>query len=321
MADTNLPAEGHAGIAPPADAPQEVSRPLTADAGSILDAEGQLHRPIDRARANERELQPLTYRDSVQQAAAELAGTAAPGVVKAPEPVKAAVVAAAPPPIAAVAVAKAPNPVQPAASNSDTPSRGLPGTAYSPYRDPTRAPLTVEGGFGSGGGEYFALDGTELREAIAFLLGDLFDQAENDARIVGLSGDTIGTVSITLTIPDRPASGEIGFTMTAERGNPDGDLVRAIDALFQAFIADVKQDLRFGIAASYPEYSLTLTLRVKAHAGDPGFTLVKHRREFDDAGNPETPPDALREELGLPLPSWQTTMAGSLGAMSSDVRA
>ena len=82
----------------------------------------------------------------------------------------------------------------------------------------------------------------------------------------------------------------------------------------------MKSDLRFGIAASYPEYALTLTLTVKAYPGDPGFTLSRHRREFDEQGEPETPPDALREELGLAIPRRQVAMAGSLGALSSDVR-
>ena len=310
---------GATGIAPPADAPREVSQPLRADAGSILDTDGVLHRPLDKARQNERTLAPLTYKDSIAQAAAELAGTANPHEVRAPAPVQPAhapIKAAVVPP----AQSRAPEPTMSAASNTDSPSRGVPGTAHSPFRDPTKDPLRVEGGFGGGSGEYFALDGTELRECVAYLLGDLFDQAENDMRIVGLSEDRVAALTLTLAIPDRGDSGEVGFDLVRTRGNPDGDLVQAIDALFAAFMAEIKSDLRFGIAAAYPEYALTLTLGVTAYPGDAGFTLLRHRREKNEFGEVETPPDALREELGLTVPRRQIALSGPLGPLSSDVR-
>lgn len=315
-----LPAEGHAGLRPPAGADLTPTQPLTADAGTIIDTDGYAHRPLDKARANERELQPLTYKDSVQQAAAELAGTVAvPGVVQAVPQVKAAVVAAKPPVVAPV-TSKAPDPTQPAASNTDSPSRGIPGTAHSPHRNPKRAPLTVEGGFGSGSGEYFALDGTEMKACLNQLLEEILGQAENDHRVVGMAALT--TAEVTLQAILRADTDD--QTVTMDRGgvnlNTDGNLVALITDVCDALHRDLQTDMRLQMSWAYPQYGATLTLTVKAHAADPGFTLVKHRREFDEAGDPETPPDALREELGLPVPGRQVKMAGSLGALSSDVR-
>lgn len=305
-----LPADGRVGIAPPPGADTTPSQPLTADAGTIIGADGLAYRPIDKARANERELAPLTYRDPVAQAAAELAGTATPGVIAAPAPVKAAVVAAAPRPA---------DPTQPAASNTDSPSRGIPGTAYSPHR--SKDPMAVEGGFGAGSGEYFALDGTELRTCAELLMEELLDQIQNDTTIVALTGDTAATLHLILTVPDRPESGEPGFTMELTGANPDGDLPQAIETLLDELDASLTSDLRFGLAASYPQYAVELALTVKAHPADPGFVLKKHRREQDEHEMIETPPDALREELGLPIPGKQTVFyEGPIGAISSDVR-
>ncbi len=42
----------------------EVSRPLRANAGGVVYADGSVMRPIDRASENERELKPLVYGDS-----------------------------------------------------------------------------------------------------------------------------------------------------------------------------------------------------------------------------------------------------------------
>lgn len=303
-----IPVESRVGIEPPPEAPREPTQPLRADAGTIIDKDGQAHRPIDKARANERELAPLTYRDPVAQAAAELAGTSSPGVVQAPAPVKPAVVAAS---------AKPADPTMPAASNSDSPSRGIPGTAHSPHR--AKDPLEVTGGFGGGGGEYFALDGTEVRTCVEQLLDELIQQAENDVRVVALTADTVAEIRIALAV--TADTGDQKVDLVGSGGNPDGDLVAAIQAVLDAFHASVVGDLRLGIACSYPQYGVTLTLTVKAHAEDPGFTLSKHRREEDEHGITETPPDALRQELGLPIPGKQTThYAGPLGAISSDVR-
>ncbi len=313
-----LPADGRAGLAPPPGADLSPSQPLTADAGTIVGADGLAYRPIDKARANERDLAPLTYRDSIATAAAELAGTAVPGVVQAPH----AVVAAAAPVKAAViapAVSRAPDPTQPAASNTDSPTRGIPGTAHSPHR--AKDPLVVTGGFGAGSGEYFALDGVEMKACLETLLEQVLGQAENDHRIVGMSGLTTAEVSLrAMLLADTEDQ-----TVTMDRGgsnvNTRGDLVALITDVCDALHKDLQTDMRLQMSWTYPSYGAVLTLTVKAHAADPGFTLVKHRREFDADGEAETPPDALREELGLPVPGRVVTLAGSLGALSSDTRA
>ncbi len=326
-----LPPEGHAGLKPPPGAPMDPSQPLKSDAGAIEPAINPLTgesyateawqtlAPSARARHNERELEPLTFRDSIAQAAAELAGTVAvPGVVQAVEPVKAAVVAAKPA-VATPATSRAPDPTQPAASNTDSPSRGLPGTAYSPHR--AKDPLAVEGGFGSGSGEYFALDGTEMKACLEQLLEDVLGQAENDHRVVGMAALTTAEVALrAVLLADTEDQ-----TITIDRGgvnvNTQGDLVLLITDVCDALHADLQSDMRMQMSWTYPQYGAILTLTVKAHAADPGFTLVKHRREFDEAGEVETPPDALREELRIPVPGRQIAMQGALGALSSDVRA
>jgi hypothetical protein len=310
--------EGRVGIAPPPGAPMEPSQPLRADAGTIIDIDGVAHRPIDKARAHERELAPLTYKDSIATAAAELAGTAVPGVVQAPS----AVVAAVAPVKAAVvqpSVSRAPDPTQPAASNTDSPARGRPGTAHSPHRE--RAPLTVEGGFGVGTGEYFAIDGVEMKACLNQLLEDVLGQAENDHRVAGMAGLTTAEVSLrAVLLADTEDQ-----TVTMDRGgvnsNTQGDLVALITAVCDALHTDLQSDMRIQMSWAYPSYGAILTLTVKAHAADPGFTIVKHRREFNEAGDLETPPDALREELALPIPGRQIVVQGALGAISSDVRA
>lgn len=319
MAETNLPAEGHAGQRPPAGADLTPAQPLRPDAGTIVDVHGVAHRPIDKARANERELAPLTYKDSIQQAAAELAGTVAvPSVVQAVPVVQAAVVAAKPV-IVVPTTSKAADPTQPAASNTDTPSRGIPGTAFSPHRTPGKDPLRVEGGFGSGSGEYFALDGTEMKVCLQQLLEDVLGHAENDHRVVGMTALTTAEVSLIAVLTADTEDQKVTITARGEN-TVRGDLVATITAVCDRFHADLQTDMRLQMACAYPQYGATLTLTVKAHAADPGFTIVKHRREFDEAGEPETPPDALREELGLPVPGRQITMAGNLGAISSDIR-
>ncbi len=114
-------------------------------------------------------------------------------------------------------------------------------------------------------------------------------------------------------------------TVTMDRGgvnlNTQGDLVDLITNVCDALHKDLQSDMRLQMSWTYPQYGAILTLTVKAHAADPGFTIVKHRREFNEVGEPETPPDALREELRIPVPGRQITMAGALGALSSDVRA
>jgi hypothetical protein len=160
------------------------------------------------------------------------------------------------------------------------PARGIPGTAYSAHR--SKNPLEVTGGFGGGAGEYFALDGTEIAETIKQLMDELAPQ--------------------------------------------------------------LTSDLRFGVAASYPRYAVKLVVTVEAEAGDQSFditmirqkealpeeiaeqycdkvvfVLKRERREFDETGEVETPPDALREQLGLEVPGRRIVTQGKFGPLMADL--
>jgi hypothetical protein len=49
------------------------------------------------------------------------------------------------------------------------------------------------------------------------------------------------------------------------------------------------------------------------------FVVKRQRREFDDQGEIETPPDALREQLGLVVPQRQVVSTGKFGPLMADV--
>lgn len=169
---------------PPAHAPYETTQPLDS---SVL--QGQLA----KAAANEKELQPLKF--AIDKAVAAAAG--APGT-----PVPHGVVTAAPTtapdaPAGSAHLHEAPGaptglpdgtaPLgaltkvhQPAASNTDSPSRGVP----KPQLDPGK---TITGGWGHGAmgqPQYFALDGSELRALILTLWKDIETRMAADLRFM-----------------------------------------------------------------------------------------------------------------------------------------
>lgn len=276
-----LPVTGQVGIAPPPDAPTEASQPLQPDAGAIHEFDRATQQPTGRI---------LTPQILAAQHERELAPLRAPGpatdvtgptnhVVQAPG----TVIAASQPPHQ-----RPTDRTRPAASADEDPvnagpSRGIPGTAYSAHRNPKLGALELGGGFGIGDGEYFALDGREVAETIRQLMDELAPQLDSD--------------------------------------------------------------LRLGIAASYPRYSVKLVVTVEAEAGDQSFAITKiaaakgeipeeiaerfcdkvtfvikrQRREFDEQGEIETPPDALREQLGLPVPGRRVVTTGKLGPLMADV--
>lgn len=159
---------------PPAHAPHETTQPLDA---ATIQTQAEL------AHQHERELAPLKY--ALDKAVASAAG--------APDGVQTAPPHAAPdapagsghlteqPPLnshPAIAPAPVPAPHQPAASNTDTPSRGLP----SPITDPGKR---ITGGFGEEGGfepQYYALDGTELLALVETLIKSLVTDLHKDLR-------------------------------------------------------------------------------------------------------------------------------------------
>lgn len=131
-----LNAEGSFGT-PPAGAPHEVAQPLAPQL--VADQ-------IAKARVNERELPPFAPKQGP------------PPMLDQPVPVE-----------------RVANPM-PAASDGDSPSRGVP----RPIGDPGKQ---ITGGFGdAGAAQYFPIDGEELRQVSLHLLGDVVRRIENDLR-------------------------------------------------------------------------------------------------------------------------------------------
>lgn len=183
--------------APPAHAPIETSQPLDAET---------IAAQVAKAHANELELAPLKY--ALDKAVASAAGATSGGIVltatphAAPDaPAGSAHLQGQPPlnshppiqpqdalpgPNLPPAPAPAPDPLagiapiqphQKAASNTDSPSRGVP--------QPLPLGKQITGGWGSDGGfepQYYALDGTELLALVRAIWAQLNDQLDLDLR-------------------------------------------------------------------------------------------------------------------------------------------
>lgn len=252
--------------APPSSAPREVSQPLRPDAGTIVRRDPKTGAilealsPAESAAAHERQLQPLQFTAQPDPALAPKpagprprAKNSAPAPAEPPKQEASSIPAPAqePEPISTAPGIAVPTefPYQPAASDTDSPSRGIP----HPSLDPGRA---VTGGWGQGPPQYFALTGDELRELVRSLFDRLNDQ--------------------------------------------------------------LNTDLRFGIAAAYPQVRATVIVKVDgatetAGINDVAFDLQAARLltlTAMAADTDETPPDQLRDEIGLPKPQ-KVLLAGS----------
>lgn len=172
---------------PPAHAPHETTQPLDSHAVQEM---------LAKAAANEKELQPLKFAIDKAVAAAAGAPVVPPsGVVTAPPaaapdaPAGSAHLASSPAsgPVGAPTLPDGTAPLgeltkvhQPAASNTDSPSRGVP----KPQLDPGKV---ITGGWGHGAmgqPQYFALDGSELRVLILTLWKDIEDRMSKDLRFM-----------------------------------------------------------------------------------------------------------------------------------------
>lgn len=154
---------------PPAGAPIETTQPLQP---SLVQSQAEL------AALHEKELAPLKF--ALDKAVASVAGTlhlpADHTVVTAPPHTA----PDAPAGSEALHGAEPIVPVnpQPAASDTDTPARGIP----KPITDPGKK---ITGGWGDDGGfeaQYYALDGTELRALILSIMKELSTEMEKDLR-------------------------------------------------------------------------------------------------------------------------------------------
>jgi hypothetical protein len=289
---------GTAGAIPPPGAPHEISQPLQPDAGAIVYADGTRMTPAERARQNERELAPLKPAgDPLPQAEAPPAldpfyqrlqaqgPPAGPTVIKrikhlTPRPAvpRGEGVAHAEEALG-VAPSDSPSPVDvppltpedlarmPAASNTDSPSRGIP-TSHT-----TQSGLPIDAGLGLGGMDYYALTGAELFTLVETLMDQLHARCQNDLRFN--EAITYPQVSVRVAIEIH------GFAQD------------------QAQIIDVVLPPEHPARATNP---LALAHQV---ADEIAFVLVESRAETTPEGEPATPPDAIRDELGLTKPRKQ----------------
>lgn len=268
-----LPITGSAGAPPPPGAPHEVSQPLAPET---------LHDQLEKALAHEQELKPLKFPPPKLTAPAPVVGagtgSGGEGLPKGgPTGGTGAINGVSLKPSAAVAedsgsieaiealitdteealIPSVPVVHQPAASTTDSPSRGVP----KPIGDPGKQ---ITGGWGESPSQYYALDGSELRTLIEGLMDDLKKQMTTDLRF-----------SLALTYPQVRAK----VTITIDGATAD------------AGVNDVKFDLPL---------ARIVTLE----------TLI-----LDDG---VTPPDALRDAVGLPKPYKHLVKTGA-GKFFADV--
>ena len=168
----------------------------------------------------------------------------------------------------AAPVADAPKSHQPAASDSESPSRGVPkGTT-----DPGKA---ITGGFGvSTAGisrEYIPMDGSEVCLLAQALLVDLAEQIARDLRF-----------SLAVTYPRVRVRAEL---------------------IVESYVADA--DFRVTRVAADPEGRLTPEEIARLHADEVVFVVVNQRQEVAADGRADSPANALRGELGLEIPHKQ----------------
>lgn len=158
---------------------------------------------------------------------------------------------------------------QPAASNSDSPSRGIPREVDDPGK-------RITGGFGvQGPPQYYPLDGSELRVACEDMLEKIHTRIQNDLRF-------------------HPA-------MVYPRVR--AVLTLTIEAYGQAESHQIKSEF---------DHSKTpVAVALEVGAVHSTFEVAETIQEFDKDGNPENPPDRVRDALGLEKPRKQfVDMAG-----------
>lgn len=141
-----------------------------------------------------------------------------------------------------------------------------------PIDDPGKA---ITGGFGTlGEAQYFPLDGTELKALVRKLLGAADRVIENDLRF-----------SIAVTYPRVTVRVKIEVEGYAESAQFSIERMEMHDKTPEDVAAERAQPVHFEV--SY------------------------QRREFDEAGEPENPPDRLRDEMGIQKPRKQFVQAGA----------
>jgi len=158
---------------------------------------------------------------------------------------------------------------QPAASTTDSPSRGLPTAVADPGKQ-------ITGGFGDAGqAQYFPLDGSELRELIKAELDTIAGQLDDDLRF-----------SMALTYPR----------------------VRArVIVEVEAYVSEQS----FQIVRVPPPHTRTPLEIARERAEEVCFVVLVERIEMLPDGQSVSPPNAIREELGLVVPHKHAIMTPS----------
>jgi hypothetical protein len=255
------------GAVPPPGAPHEVAQPL--DEGLIADQ-------LARAAANERELKPLVYtqqpRPSVEQPSISAADALSRSrrirqVRRHPSETAAhdtQEIAAAPTnqPVPTGFV-EPPLPHQPAASDTDSPSRGIPKAIADPGKQ-------ITGGFGDAGqAQYYPLDGIELRELVYSLMDQIHARLADDLRF-----------SMAITYP-------------------------RVSARVEVIIEGYPVDTGFVIPQVMKPYEKTPLDVARSYGDEVVFVVKAERVEMTADGESVTPPNVMRQELGLRVPRKQ----------------
>lgn len=164
-----------------------------------------------------------------------------------------------------------PLPHQKAASDTDTPSRGIPTAIADPNKQ-------ITGGFGvpgEGPADYFPLDGTELRAVVERLLTDLHTRIQDDLRF-----------SIACTYPRVSARVEI-----------------VIDAY--------GMDKPMVIPRVAKPHDKTALESARQHAQEICFVVNAEVVEMTSEGQSITPPNQMRLDVGLEVPHKQAVQTPS----------
>lgn len=267
---------GAVGVEPPPDAPREHAQPLQPETLAIQQ---------ERAKENERPLAPFKHQNKkpIQLAPAVPAPpveqpTQAPPVSASTEALIDNVFGETPS-VDPESVHEAELPTlteedrlrMPAASDTDTPSKGLLPNLTPPKGD--KFDGISRGGFSDvGEAQYFPLTGDELKELVLALMDDLAARIPNDLRF-----------SMALTYPRVRAIVKVEIEGHAE----DGDAGFVIEKVFAP---------KDGAPGSTPQAI------ANQRADQVCFVVKASRQEFTPDGESDLPPDAIRDELGLSKP-------------------
>lgn len=157
----------------------------------------------------------------------------------------------------------------PAASNTDSPSRGIP----RPISDPNKQ---ITGGFGDAGdAQYYPLDGAELLQVVWGLMDGLAQRLVNDLRF-----------SVAATYP-RVA-------------------VR-VQVVVEGYTVDVPIVIE-KVALPWDKTPIEVAEKL---GEEVVFVVRERRREFASDGTVETPPNAMRAEVGAEIPRKQYVGTGN----------